>query len=449
MNSRGHAVIGGVQTVRTLASMRRDPLKTLTNIVGRHGDAVQMKLQGRSVFLLRGPEAVQHVLIKNQDNYNKDSHSLALRSALGNGLLTAAPHIWASHRQAIQPHFAARRLADHAPVMTATAAVELDTWRPGTTEFFARITELSVRVLGATLFGVDFEPYKSRIARAIKIVSEEAGTVALSPFSLLLPSLPGMNVDRAWAAQFRRRRRVSAVVSDVSRLIDEIVVSSRHHDRDTLLDLLLRTYEESVFTAEDVRDEIITFLLAGAETVAVTLTWMWYLLDRNPEVRQAMIAEIRESIGTDTPTAADVRRLPLTKAIVDETMRIYPPIWLMSRTAVSDDAFGDRDIPAGSLVLMSPYLNHRDERWWDHPATFDPARFVGRSDRPRLTYLPFGAGRRMCIGAGLGTMQTILTAVMTIQRFHASSAYPSRTVQPLPRTTLRPHSGLPLILTAA
>jgi cytochrome P450 len=418
MNSRGHAVIGGVQTVRTLASMRRDPLKTLTNIVGRHGDAVQMKLQGRSVFLLRGPEAVQHVLIKNQDNYNKDSHSLALRSALGNGLLTAAPHIWASHRQAIQPHFAARRLADHAPVMTATAAVELDTWRPGTTEFFARITELSVRVLGATLFGVDFEPYKSRIARAIKIVSEEAGTVALSPFSLLL-------------------------------LIDEIVVSSRHHDRDTLLDLLLRTYEESVFTAEDVRDEIITFLLAGAETVAVTLTWMWYLLDRNPEVRQAMIAEIRESIGTDTPTAADVRRLPLTKAIVDETMRIYPPIWLMSRTAVSDDAFGDRDIPAGSLVLMSPYLNHRDERWWDHPATFDPARFVGRSDRPRLTYLPFGAGRRMCIGAGLGTMQTILTAVMTIQRFHASSAYPSRTVQPLPRTTLRPRSGLPLILTAA
>ena len=229
--------------------------------------------------------------------------------------------------------------------------------------------------------------------------------------------------------------------------MDPVLRGDARTDERNLLSLLLRTRSESgALTIDDVRDEIITFMFAGSESVASTLTWMWHLLTRNPDARKALVAEVQGTVGDRLPTAADIDRLTWTTAVVQETMRLYPPVWLMSRTALADDTFGGNTIPAGSFVMISPYLNHRDPRWWDDPESFDPVRFLAVRDRPRLAYLPFGAGRRVCIGASLGIMQAVLLSAMIVQRFNVEDPRPARAPKIDPCVSLRPRGGVPMTL---
>ena len=196
---------------------------------------------------------------------------------------------------------------------------------------------------------------------------------------------------------------------------------------------------------EQVRDELVTFMLAGHETTANGLAWMWYLLSRSPEARDRLHAEVDEVLGGRVPTADDVERLPYTSACFQEALRLYPPAWVIEREAVADDEIDGHPIPAGATLIMPTYLIHRDPRLWPNPEGFDPRRFLPENARahPRYAYLPFGAGRRVCVGAGFAILEGTLIAAMIAQRFTFDLA-PGVRVVPEPTVTLRPRDGLPM-----
>jgi cytochrome P450 len=219
---------------------------------------------------------------------------------------------------------------------------------------------------------------------------------------------------------------------------------------DDLLGLLLAARDEDgrALTRKEVRDEVVTLLLAGHETTANGLAWLWYLLARNDDARARLYAEVEEVVGAGrTPTADDVERLVWTRACFEEAMRLYPPAWVLEREAVVDDELDSYRVPAGSTIIFPVYLIHRDPRWWPHPDVFDPTRFLGEraAQAHRGAYLPFGAGRRICVGAGFALIEATLIAAMVAQRF-VLEVQPGAEVVPEATVTLRPRHGLPMTL---
>jgi cytochrome P450 len=246
-----------------------------------------------------------------------------------------------------------------------------------------------------------------------------------------------------------RIRAAMHTIDDVVRGIIDDRVANPGSGHDDLLGLLLAARDEQgeALSHTQVRDEVVTLMLAGHETTANGLAWLWYLLAQNPEARARLDAEVDEVLGGRTPTAADAERLVWTTACFQEAMRLYPPAWVLEREAVVDDELDGYRIPARSTVIFPVYLIHRDPRWWPHPDVFDPTRFLGEraAQSHRGAYLPFGAGRRACVGASFALMEGTLIAAMVSQRFdldlHAGAA-----VVPEATVTLRPRHGLAMTL---
>jgi cytochrome P450 len=217
-----------------------------------------------------------------------------------------------------------------------------------------------------------------------------------------------------------------------------------------LVGLLLAARDDETgeaFARHEIRDQIMTFLLAGHETTSAALTWMWYLLARNPEARDRVYEEVQDVLSGRTPEAADVDKLTWTTAVIEETLRLYPPIWILDRFSVADTTVGGYHVPAGSIMLIPPYLNHRDDTHWTDPTRFDPTRFLPEyaEARPRLSYMPFGYGPRVCMGGRFALMEAILITAMIAQRF-TLDLEPDREIGTEPNVTLRPRGGLAMVL---
>ncbi len=426
---------GGIPLQR-IRAFRRDPLAFLTGVSRRYGDVARFRIGPRRFYLLAHPDHAREVMVVRHRNFIK---SLALQRArvlLGNGLLTSEGEAHLRQRRLAQPAFHRDTVAAMGETMARHARRAAEGWKDGEKLDLAReMNRLTLNVAGETLFGADVQREADEISGAL--------TDALSLFTRLSNPL-GPLLDRLPVPATLRGRR-ARVRLDAS--IYGIIEARRRsgEDRRDLLGLLLAARDEEGggggMDDEQLRDEVLTLFLAGHETTANALSWTWHLLAAHPQAEAALHAEV-DALDRD-PTAADVPRLPFTRAAFAESMRLYPPAWAIGREPLEDFEIGGYRIPAGTIVLMSPYLSHRDPRWWTDAEAYRPERWMPENEDalPRQAYFPFGGGPRKCIGEGFAWTEGILLLATLARRwrFGRCGAPPPRT-QPL--ITLRPSGGV-------
>jgi cytochrome P450 len=423
--------------------MRRDPLAYVSNLSRDYGDVVCLCMGTMRVYFLHHPDGVKHVLQDNNQNYVKGPIIARVKVLIGDGLFTSEGDFWRRQRRLAQPAFHRERIAGFADAMARRTAERLARWEPAAAsgepiDVAAEMSALTLTIVGETLFARDLSGEAAGAGRALAVALEVAAHRAMS--YVVTPIWVPTARNRA----FRRAART------LDALVYEII-DGRRRTADPgadLLGTLMAARDEETgerMSPRQLRDEVMTFLLAGHETTAMALSWTWYLLARHPEIAEAARAETLAVLGDRAPTVADLPRLPLARMVVEEAMRLYPPVWGIGRQSVGADRIGGYDIPAGTLVNLSAWVTHRHPAFWDDPDRFDPERFrpgVERT-RPRFAYFPFSGGPRLCIGEGFALLEAQLIVAMMLQRYRLTLAR-REVVVPEPTLTLRPRGGLPM-----
>jgi cytochrome P450 len=454
MSTRLSAVPGptGRETALILATLIRDPLDVHVRLAARYGDAVRMPVgPHRSSFLFSRPEHAEHVFALNQDNYVKAASYRPLRALIGNGLLTSEGEEWRRHRRLIQPVFSRRDVTRFGPFMTDAVQRMLKRWEQvpdgATVNVSRRMSALTLDIVGGALFGADLTGDAAELARAMDAGQRIAVAAALLP-------LPwGPRSTRAVKAVARRasHSREGGVEGTVGRLIAARRARGSSGDPagGDLLDILLAPDATSTgLTDAEVAAEVATFMLAGHETTANTLSWSLALLSALPAARVKLEREVDTVLGGRPPEAADLGNLPWTAAVVSEALRLYPPAWTVERMALADDEVAGVPVPAGSQVTIGTYLVHRHREFWPDPAGFDPGRFLAgtaATDRPRYAFIPFGGGRRACVGQSFAELEAVLVLAAIAQRYRLELT-PRGIPAPVANVTLRPGKSLPMRL---
>jgi cytochrome P450 len=426
----------GARLLATLLALRKDPLAGFLRATREHGDLVYFPLRHRSFYLAAHPADVARVLYENHGNYRKGTRTYAkIRGLLGNGLVTSDGETWRRQRRLMQPAFHHQRIAAFAPVVAGMAGEALEGWRPRArrgepVDIAAEMTRLTLGIAGRTLLGAEVGPVSGPVSAAIATALEHTARRAEGLLDLGDPPTPGRR---------RFRRALARLDALVARLVEERRGAAARHD---LLSLLLEARDERTGEGLDpaeLRDQVLTLLLAGHETTATALTWTGHLLARHPEVQERLRREVAEALGSRVPTAADLPGLRYTRMVLQESMRLFPPFWLIERRAVEGDVLGGHPIPAGSTVALSPYVTQRHAAFWEDPDRFDPERFLPErvAARPRYAYFPFGGGPRACIGAGFAMMEGQVILAMLVQRYRLAPA-PGERVTTAAGITLRP-----------
>lgn len=406
------------------------------------GDVVTVRIGPQRLYLVSHPELIRDVLVTHGRSFMKGRALQQAKRILGNGLLTSEGELHLRQRRLIQPLFHAERVAGFAGAMVSAAERVSERWRGGSeVELAGEMTELTLAIVGRTLFDADVERDARDVGAALT-VAMEAFDRFMVPGAGLLELLPLPSTRRFRAA----RERLDAIIE---RMIDERRADpGRHGD---LLTMLLEARDEDGsggMSRTQIRDEAMTIFLAGHETTAQALAWTWYLLSANPEAEARLHDELDRVLNGRPPGAADAARLPYTRAVVAESIRLYPPAWSIARRALTELELGGYRIARGSIVVTSPWIVQRDARWFPEPARFDPERWlVDDPARPRLAYFPFGGGTRICIGERFAWTEAMLVLATLASRWRARLV-PGHPVEPLPRITLRPRYGLRMILQA-
>lgn len=400
-----------------------------------YGDLVGMRIAGRNFYQLNHPDFIKHVLVDNQTNYIKSRALQMAQYVLGQGLLTSEGELHRRQRQVIQPAFHRRQVAGYTQTMTRLAADHFDRWQPGQKmDLHRELRQLTVAIVTQTLFGLDIAAQKRELTDALDQLVADFSFADATPLGQLLLRLP--------LPRHRRRARLLAQLDEV--IYEFIAV--RSSDSPTLLGLLLAASPR--LNRTQIRDEVRTMFLAGHETTANALVWTFFLLAQHPEVAAQLHAELDTVLADRRPTLEDYPRLTYTRMVFAEALRLYPPVWAVGREAVADDEIGGYPVPAGSTLIMSQWVLHRDARFWPNPTAFDPERFSASSPtggRPRYAYFPFGGGPRACIGERFAWTEGVLLTALLAQRFYPELA-PEARVEPLAGITLRPKYGLPVRL---
>jgi cytochrome P450 len=438
----GRATAGA--RVRGYLAFRRDPLNYLTRLAREYGDIVYFNVGGQRAYLLNHPDLVRDVLVTNQDHFHKGRALQRSKRLLGEGLLTSEGGHHRRQRRLAQPAFHKKRIESYGDVMVAYASRQAAGWRDGASVDIAReMMRLTLAIVGKTLFNADVESDADDIAGALTEIMELFNMLML-PYSEYLEKLP--------LPQTRRFNRARAKLDAIIYRIVEERRDARE-DAGDLLSMLLQARDEetdgSGMSDQQIRDEVMTLILAGHETTANALSWTWYLLAQNPEVEEKLHAELDEVLerGRRLPTVEDLPRLRYTEMVLSESMRLYPPAWVVGRLAVKDYEVRGYVVPAGSLVLVSQYVMHRDARFFRESERFEPARWTpeARESRPAYSYFPFGGGARRCVGEGFAWMEGVLL-VATIASHWRMRLDPAHRVETYPRITLRPRRGVRVTL---
>jgi cytochrome P450 len=402
-----------------------------------YGDVVGMRLGTRRAYLLNHPDHLEYVFVKQHRNFIK--HTWFWRhvpAIFGNGLLTSEGDFWLRQRRLAQPAFHRDRIAAYGEVMVAYTERMLDTWREGEIRnVHEDMMGLTLRIAAKALFDADVEADVAEVGAAFDAATKEIAVRFRRPFRIpdAVP-IPG-NV--------RYRRAVRRVDALVYRIIRER--RNRTLEGNDLLSLLMLARDEDGrgMSEKQLRDESVTLLLAGHETTALALSWTFYLLSRHPAVEEKLVEEIDRVIGSGTPTVQHQEALPYTEAIIQEALRLFPPAYVIGREAVRDCVIGGYDVPAGTTLFMSPWVLHRDPRYFEHPEEFDPVRWLNGLEQrlPKYVYHPFGGGPRLCIGKGFAMMESVLLLATIARRFRLTWQQ-SHPVTPFPTITLRPQGGV-------
>ncbi|MEV7780113.1 cytochrome P450 [Kitasatospora sp. NPDC088351] len=429
------------RTLDLLTRMARDRLSVMTWAARTYGDAVRLPLGPKTLHFFNHPDHARRVLADNGANYHKGIGLTHARRALGDGLLTSEGALWRQQRRTIQPAFQPKRLAQQAAAVGEEAeklVARLLARPPGEpVDIRQEMTGLTLGVLGRTLLDADLDAYEG-IGEHFETVQDQAmfEMMSLGAVPTWIP-LPGQT----------RFRRARAELERITATLAAERASASTGGRDDVLSRLVESSRDDPPAVRRlrVRDELVTLLLAGHETTASTLSWTFHLAARHPQVWERLHEEAVEVLGDRPVGIGDVHRLGYTTMVLQEVMRLYPPVWILPRKALAEDEIGGYRVPAGADVLICPYTLHRHPEFWDHPNRFDPERFTPEraAHRSRYSYLPFGAGPRVCVGSGLGMMEAAVVTAAVARRVRLTEV-PGYPVVPEPMLTLRVRGGLPM-----
>ena len=418
----------------------RDPTGALQRIAREGGDVAFFRFGRFNEVLVSHPDLVEQVLVSQQRLFAKGRALQETKRVLGAGLLTSEGDLHLSHRRLIQPLFHQRAIGAYADEIVAIT----DRWQRGwgegeTLDLHDELMRLTLAIVSRTVFDADIQVEGREIGEALTTVLEILSHRLALPFGASLYRLP-LPATRRFA---RSRERLDGTIAA---MIDER--RRRGLGGMDLLSLLLVAGEgEERLSDRQVRDEAMTILLAGHETTAVWLTWTLMALAQHADLDAAVRAELTRVVGDRPVRAGDLPALELTDRVLRESLRLYPPAWLVGRRALADVRLGGLVVPAGTIVVLSQWVVHRDPRWYPEPTRFDPDRWLppAEASRPRFSFFPFGAGTRRCIGEGFAWMEAKLVLVTLLRswRFPLSG---EGTVLLAPRITLRPRGGMPVTL---
>lgn len=429
-----------------IGQIRRNPLEFLAQTQARYGDLVQFPIPRPPTYLVSHPAEVRSLLVAGNKGQSKRTLQYDnLATVTGNGLLTADDPPWREHRRIIQPAFHHSELGGLVSHTCAALRPWIQRWSDANSDprldLDEVMMEVSLQVVASALFGSDWQSVATDLTRSTVVALDAVVARARNPLAppRWLPT-PG-------------NRRMSAAIAELDGAVDSILdLRARSQDAGgaDMVDLLIAglSREASVGGGEvvdrrAVRDELATFLVAGHETVASALTWAWYLLADHPEFAQRLAAEADEVVGQGPLAIEDLDRLPFARAVIDETLRLYPPAWVITRKLTASAEVAGQVLPAGALLIMSPWIVQRHPDIWSEPDKFDPQRFLGVDARTHPGYLPFGLGPRICIGRDFALAEaTVVLAVLARHfRFARTSHEP---ITALASVTLRPPNGLPV-----
>jgi cytochrome P450 len=423
-------------------NLYRDPLRFLTEAGRKYGDIVHLQAKGRHDYLINHPDYIKAVLLAGEDVMLR-SFPRPLKRLLGSGLLTIQGEDHRCQRRLLLPMFHQNQVAQYARLITDHSVRCGERWRDGQSlDVAAEMLRLTMLVIMQALLNLDVEDQAVRIGQLLTAVLEMTHKNRVPYLDELLAKLPLPGVQR----YHRARAKLDALMCGMIRERQE----AQHARADFLSAMLdLRDPETGIrlLTDTQVRDEAMTIFAAGHETIGTALAWTWYLLAQHPEVEERLHRELDTVLAGRTPVANDVCQLPYTGMVLSESMRIYPPVWLMVRRPVHDFTLGEFTLPAGCYIHVSPYLTHRDPRSFPNPEKFDPERWTpeGIAGRPKYNYFPFGAGSRRCIGETFARMEGVLVLATLAQRWRLRLV-PEHPVELKPFVTLHPRYGLRMTL---
>lgn len=439
-------VLSGKDLLPHLSKIRKDTPGFLLECSRRYGDLVGFAVGGVKVFFINHPDFIRRVLQDNHHNYSKDTIQYnTLATITGRGLLTSDGEEWLRHRRLEQPAFSRSRLAALDQVIAPALEAMLKRWEQqpedAVLDIDREMMAVTLEIVGQSLFSIDLRTDAPRLTQAVLTALDHVIYRAQNPFAP--PDWLPIPQNIAFRKALRQLDQAVYEIMENRRRSGEI--------RDDLLAMLMNARDEegkgSALTDQQIRDEIITLLIAGHETVASALTWSWYLLAQHPSIWEQMRAEVAQLPDDRLPCYPDLERLPLTAAVFSEALRLYPPAWLITRKAIGEDELNGYKISPGSLMVISPYVVHRHPQYWEDAEAFLPQRFTHGRERaiPRFAYIPFGGGPRLCIGNNFAMIEGVLILAGVTQHYRLELA----TANPVladPLVTLRPHHGLPMRL---
>jgi cytochrome P450 len=436
---RGNLILGNAR------DFQQDIMTALMKGWREYGDVVQYRGIGPlfPVFCLAHPDYTKHVLQDNNKNYPKTKFvDDKWRMVVGEGLICSTGDFWKRQRRLAQPAFHRQKIAAFGKLMTDATEELLEEWQAPAEQGRAldmkpQMVHLTLAILASALFSADWSREAKAMGPAVGIAIRHAYE-QMEQFVSLPQNLPTP-----------ANRRFKAARATLDEIVYRLIAERRRTKADSgdLLSMLMLAVDvdetgESM-NDQQVHDEVMTFIFGGHETVSSGLTWTFYLLSKHPVVARRLRQELSRVLGGRTPTVGDIPQLPYLTMVIEEAMRLYPPVWLISRTPTEDDEIGGYHIPAGSMVLVSKYVVHRHPAFWENPDGFDPERFTPErvAARPRHAYFPFSAGPRKCIGDGFGVMEMQLVLATILQRYQLDLV-PGFPVIPQPGITLRQKYGL-------
>ncbi len=412
-------------------AFRRDPLTFLSNTARTYGDIARFSFGPQPVYLVSHPEWIEDVLVTSAKKFMKGIALQRAKRLLGEGLLTSEGQMHLRQRRTIQPLFHKQQVHRFAESMVTHAL----RWRDGVTDgqtidVTAAMGGLTLTIVGDTLFSANVQSDTDDVREALHD--------AVQSFAYAL--LPGVEIfEKLPIGPFVKVRKARA---RLDRVILRVIAERRNSSEggQDLVSMLLAARDPENPSAagmsdQQIRDEAMTIFLAGHETTANAMAWTWHLLGRHREVEVRLHDEIDRVLGGRSPAVDDVPRLEYTRAVVAESMRLFPPAWTMGRRAIEPHMIGGHEVEKGALVLVSQWVVHRDPRWWPNAAAFTPERWLTAAARPKYAYFPFGGGNRVCIGESFAWTEAVLLLASIAQRWtFAAVTQPA----PEPRITLRP-----------
>ena len=426
----------GLPVLGNQLAFLRNPYEFMTRTAREYGDIAAWEDPGGPVYQLNHPEHIEQVLVQNNQNYIKgENFQNVLRPITGNGILNSEGAVWRRNRHLLQPAFHPNRIQEYASMMTDFTEESLETWEDGQTRHFHDdMMEVTLKIVARALFGADIDDQVHVVGSALDefmLASETLSHVVLPPG---VPTPSRRRIQRA-------RKRLDSVVYG---LIEE---RRRNPTEGDVISTLLEVTDDqgNTLSNEQIRDEVVTLLLAGHETTALSLTLTAYLLSKHPEVEERLVAELDNVLDGEPPGIEDLEELSYTEQVITESMRLYPPVPGIVREPVKPDIVGGYEIPPGATVRMHQWVVHRDPRWYDDPLAFQPERWTDEMERslPKLAYFPFAAGPRRCIGDRFAMLEARLILATVYGQYHLELV-PGTDLDLMATITARPKHEIPM-----